>query len=420
LQGGMMEALEVSGSQPHAGEHNRAVGPWRVVVESIGSADAGLVGSLAQVLPWSESRLAQVLYQTPSVLFDGTTRELADRVAALLNTAGVQTRVQQEGEPFEAGAGDHEVALVIDNFDNAAAVAALVARVVGCSVQKAVDIICTSPSMLMGSISRNTALAFQQRLAAVGAHLDISCTESARYDLFVEQELLPVRRMQLERVLKGLDIALSSRAASLPGDGRNPLVAVGLDAKVTHELWYRLKGNADSLRVINQDFMRFDVRLLALSMESGSAVASTSAASTSAVSPASAELTEFLVSKVGMPEELVSNIGEFLPLTLFENVTRAEVAEHLAALCELGVQAEAVLLCFQGFDLELSALGDERLTLECFKSLGKLNESQLTQLQQGLTRLPLRIEGPFSKNRACWLSAECARAGTQLSLLSRE
>jgi hypothetical protein len=382
---------------------------WRVVVDSIGKADAGLVPALAKALPLTEARLAELLYRAPSVLLDDVPQPLAERVTALLRDAGIAVRCSSVDEPLELGEGQFEVALVIREVARLPEVIAMITRTVGLPLAQAVEVVCASPAVLIGNVSAATVAALQDRFAPLDVEIDVSNVALARFDVFTSGADL-AHKGRIARILAGLNLPPELTEVGRSED--SPMVAVGLAAAQASELWERLRGNVGPLRVLNRDFARFDLRLLDVSAADDQALA------------------EFLVTDTGMPRRLAADIGRHLPLILHEDLSAAATEACLAALTRLGARAEASLTCFQSFDLELSEIGDRKATFELLASLGRVDERGREQLAARLppwistserVRLPrpVMIPGPFTKVRARWLVHECAKIGTVMELSPR-
>jgi ribosomal protein L7/L12 len=368
---------------------------WRVVIDSIGHADAGLIGVLARVLERGEQQIATLLLRSPAVLVDALPRELAERTAALLRETGVELRVIPISEPFEPGEGHYEIALVVHAIDRISEITAEVARVVGCSAPQAIDLVCASPAVLLAGVSANTVEALRARFARLGAELIASDTRVARYDVVV---IDPEQREagRVARMLEALGIERDPNAAH-----DSPVVAFDLDRKQTDALWERLRGATGPLRVFDRGFARFDIQLAAVGDH--------------------AEFAEWLAADTGMPLGLARDIGRHLPIVLHEELPRERAEACLHALAERGARAEALLTSFQTFDLELHKLGQREPTLELLAGLGRMPAERIAEIEPRLRSniSHLRIPGPFAKLRARWLVEEAARVGTQIELVPR-
>jgi ribosomal protein L7/L12 len=380
-------------------------GAWRIVVDSIGRADARLIGVLARVLERGEQQIAALLLRSPAVLVDSMPRELADRTAALLRETGIELRVIADDEPFEPGEGHFEVALVVHDIDRISEITAEVARVVGCSATQAIELVCATPAVLLAGVSANTVEALRDRFVKLGAELIASDTRVARYDVVVvDPEAREAGRVA--RLLEGLGMQRDAdKGFAGTGEGGGtpsiPVVAFDLDRKQTEALWERLRGAGGPLRVFDRSFARFDIRLSAAGDHP--------------------EFAQWLAADTGMPLGLAGEIGRHLPIVLHEELPRERAEACLLGLAERGARAEALPTCFQTFDLELRELGRRDATLDLLAGLGRLPAERIAELEPRLRSHAsgLRIPGPFAKLRARWLVAEAERVGTRMEMVPR-
>lgn len=367
---------------------------YRVVVDSLGRADARLIGVLARALNRGEQTIAELLMRSPAILIDAVPRELAERSVELLRSTGVELRIDRCDAPFVAGEGCFELALIVPDVARASEITAEVARVVGCSPGQAIELVCASPAVLLGAISAATVAALRARFEPLGAMLIASDQRSARYDvLLVDSEAS--ERGRVARLLDGLGIRRSE-------DG-SPLLAGDLDRRQAEALWERLRGTGGPLRVLDRAFARFDIRLLELAPEPR------------------ADLAPWLAGETGMPLSLATTIAKHLPLILHEELERDQAERCLVELAERGARAEALLTTFQTFDLELRSLGRIDATLDLLAGLGRMPAERVHELEPRLRigSPGLRIPGPFGKLRARWLASELAAIGTHTELLPR-
>ena len=238
----------------------------RIVVNSIGEAGARMVGVLKQVLPQSEARLAALLYQAPSELIGGLTSAQAEKINSLLCTTGLDSRVLHKGEHFTPGAPDYEVALAIKSGANLPAIAHQIMELLGVKAGRARAILCSSPTVLMGSVSANTVAALQRRFEPLGVELDVSRPALATYDLFLG-DCPPREAERVQQLLRDLKLPLLAAQDGAP----QPLLAVGLSKAQADRLWEQLRRTSLPARLVNRDFERFDVRLDAAPRENSSA-----------------------------------------------------------------------------------------------------------------------------------------------------
>src|SRR3954467_432723 len=90
---------------------------YRLLVRSIGTADAAVIPALRRLRGGADVELAGLLYRAPSELLSGLDRETGTKLRDLLRETGVDVDLTPVSESFERGTGDFEVALVVRQFD---------------------------------------------------------------------------------------------------------------------------------------------------------------------------------------------------------------------------------------------------------------------------------------------------------------
>ncbi len=367
---------------------SQPAGRYRIVVNSIGDAGARMVGVLKQVLPHSEARLAALLYQAPAELIGGLTCDQAEQINALLCAAGLDSQVLRSDEPFLVGDADYEVALAIKNGANLAAIAYQIMELLGVKVDKARAILCSSPTVLMGSVSANTVAALRRRFEPLGVELDVSQPALATYDLFLG-DCPPREAARVKQLLRDLKLPLLEAQNGTP----QPLLAVGLSKAQADRLWEQLRRTSLPARLVNRDFERFDVRL---------------DATPAAVSDREA-LAKYLVATTGMPERIVPRVLDKTPVVIQQNIPFAAMAAHLDAITACGGRASGHLLAFQVFAVALDKVGDPTATAQLLQALGGLSPQEaLAAVGPGRPAM-----GAMSNPQARWLQQELKRFGSE-------
>ncbi|MFN8466279.1 MAG: hypothetical protein U0X20_12050 [Caldilineaceae bacterium] len=360
----------------------------RIVVNSIGDAGARMVGVLKQVLPQSEARLAALLYQAPSELIGGLTCEQAEKINTLLCTTGLDSQVLHKGQRFTPGAPDYEVALAIKSGANLPAIAHQIMELLGVKADKARAILCSSPTVLMGSVSANTVAALQRRFEPLGVELDVSQPAIATFDLFLG-DCPPREAERVKQLVRDVKLPLLEAQDGTP----QPLLAVGLSKVQADRLWDQLRRTSLPARLVNRDFERFDVRL----------DAAPSAA------PQSQALAEYLVATTGMPERLAPKVLAKTPVVIQQNIPFAAMAAHLDAITARGGRASGHLLAFQVFAVAMDKVGDPTATAQLLQVLGGLSP------QEALAAVgPAHpTVGAMTNPQARWLQQELKRVGSE-------
>ncbi len=368
-----------------------AEGDCRIVVNSIGDAGIPLMEALKQISPLPEPRLIALLYQAPSELAGGLSRETADEINRFLLSHGLDSAVIGMDDPFEEGDDDHEVALVVKDISRMAGIGRLVMEVLGIDVIKAREILCASPAVLMGKISANTAAAFRRRFQALGAELDVSRPSSALYDVFLVDPS-PEGREAVSRFMA--EQGVTEPAGEGVDDGQ-PLLAAGLSNKDISAAWNEMVRRNLPVRIINRDFERFDLRMEAC--------------------PVDEKMVDFLVKTTPMPEAVARKIPEHTPIVTHENIRFAQLDAYLEMIHHLGGRASGHLLSFQTFSLALEKIGNRDETARLLQGLGRLSEEE-TRKVLDVARM---AEGPFTSLQARWLKWEMKGAGTEAEMVLR-
>lgn len=362
----------------------------RIVIHSIGDAGARMVGVLKKVLPLSEARLAALLYQAPSEILGGLTRDQAEQINTLLRSTGLDSRVLGPGESFTPGDASYEVALAIKDTSNMVAIAQLTMELLGVKLGKAREILCSSPTVLIGNVSANTVAALRRRFEPLGVELDVSRPAEATFDLFLG-ECLPLERERVKQVLRDLKLPLFNGSTGDP----QPLLAVGLSKMEADKLWEQLRRTSLPVRLVNRDFERFDLRL--------------------DQAPNTPALVEFLVTTTGMPERVAHKVLQRTPVVIQQNIPFASMTEQLERIAQLGGKASGHLLAFQAFSLVVEKAGDATATVQLLQALGGLSQTEALAAI-GPTQM---MVGTLTNPQARWLQQEIKNVGGESRLVLR-
>ena len=361
-------------------------GAYRLLVRSIGTADAAIVHSLRPVRAASDAELAALIYRAPSELLADVDHETGSRLVEVLRAAGLEVELVGAGEAFEAGVGDLEVALAVQRFDNMLGIVKAVMLVLGVDHDTAMKMVSASPAVLLGGVSQATVDALARRFAPLGAEIDASRPAAAVFDLAAEA---------------GDDTTTRVLAKLLPDANRSPsraaggvFHALGLDAAAAQSLWSELSRTAAKVRVINRDFQRFDVRLEA--------------------APPTPAMIELLTATTSMSEERAHRALTRLPFVLAENVRGPRMVELLEAVRACGGQATASLLALVSFGLALRPGGDRTAAHPWVEAIaGKAAGSEFSRPDCDV------VSGPLTKTQARWLQHELRHHGVASRLVQR-
>ncbi|MDA0165732.1 hypothetical protein OM076_36025 [Solirubrobacter ginsenosidimutans] len=364
----------------------RSAGAYRLIVRSIGTADAAIVHSLRPLRVGSDAELAALIYRAPSELLADVDHDTGSKLVDVLRAAGLEVELVDADEAFEAGVGDLEVALAVQRFDNMLGIVEVVMLVLGVDHAAAMKMVSASPAVLLGAVSQATADALARRFAPLGAEIDASRHASAVFDLAAEADDDTTTRV----LAKLLPDANRSRFGA---DG-GVFHASGLDAAAAQSLWSELSRTAAKVRVINRDFQRFDVRLEA--------------------APATPATIGLLTATTSMSEERAQRALMRVPFVLAENVRGPRMVELLEAVRTSGGRASASLLALASFGLALKPGGDRtaaRPWVEAIAGTTAASEFSVPDCHA--------LSGPLTKTQARWLQHELRKHGIASHLVER-
>jgi hypothetical protein len=365
--------------------HRMARGAARVVVRSIGSSGVGLVRSLRRVLPLPESDIASLLFQAPSALLTGLDRCTADMIAGSLRETGLDCAVLDGDMVMEEGVGDHEVALNIHDFARMLPIVLEVMCVLGIEERSARQLVCTVPAVLLGGVSSATVHALRARFARLGAGIDASRPETARFDLFLGECPAGMRELALAR--------LQSVAGSAGRIEADTGLLSDMDRETAGRAWQELRQLSVPLRVVNRDFARY-----ALILQQAEDTP---------------ELRRCLIQHWAIPEGSIPQLLRSLPVVLQHGLRHDQTAAALGELVAVGARGVAEPIGFHRYSLTLDPVIEPATLLPILREVAEIGDHDALEiLRSHAPRLP----GPFTATQARWLAHELRRAGARVQL----
>ena len=364
----------------------RPPGGYRLLVRSIGTADAAVIPALRRLRGGPDVELASLLYRAPSELLTGLDEETGTKLRDLLSETGVDVDLTPESESFERGTGDFEVALVVRQFDRVVSIFEETMRVLGVDVDAARKLVCAVPAVMIGGVSEATVEALRNRFAPLGVEVDASRTKDALFDVAVETGDEMTRKL--------LGSVLAEVGLTATWSDRGQLLATGFDSATATRIWEQLSRTAAKIRILNRDLQRFDVRL-----ESA---------------PTSDAMKEWLIGVTGMPARVADIALTRMPFMLAENVSAARTVELLGQAHALGARASGILLALQRFALVVKPGGDRAALRPWVEAIA--GHADAVNFARGGTT---RMAGPFTKTQARWLQYELRRGGITSNLAER-
>src|SRR5262249_54219640 len=139
-------------------------------------------------------------------------------------------------------------------------------RLLGVDAKTARQMLCVSPTILVGAVSSATVEALRRRFAPLGVDLAVSRPSESTFDVVIGDCAPSVhpRRVETMRsagvpvLSQSVPMAPQAAADSAPP---SPIVAAGLDKAAAERIWDQLGRRNPALRILDRAFERFDIRL---------------------------------------------------------------------------------------------------------------------------------------------------------------
>ena len=362
----------------------------RVVIRSVGSANAGIVGALHKALPFTEERLAACVYQAPAELVGHLDSATAEAVTEALRATGLEADVLDGDEGYTPGGPDYDVALVIRQFDRLAEVIGEIAGFLGVTPERARHMVCNCPAELIGKVSASTVEAIRRRFEPLGVTVDASLRKEALFDVFLG-DCADAQRDQARRILRESGVGADHGEA--PGERLSGCIAAGVGKDAAEGVWQRVRNATIPLRILNRDFQRFDLRL--------------------EEAPDTPGMIAFLVETSGMPERIARKIPARTPIYTHHNLRRDETLDLFDRIAALGGRGSAHPIALQSFRLQLERIGDADSTIRLLEVLGGVD----VERARAVVRAMGTVERPATAHLARWLQHELRRVGTDARML---
>lgn len=352
---------------------------FRLVFHSIGGAAPGNAASIAMGLGVPVTPVMEALYRAPAVLVDGLSAEIGDRMRALLTDLGCRVTLDPMTAPLPEPAALHDVALHISDTARYGDIIAALAEFLGTPVADAARLVTTPPGIVLGGVSPATIDALADRLGP-GADLVSSNPEPALYDLF----LGPCDGVIRARLLSDL------RRAGFAPIADAGCILTGLTKAQADAVW-AAHGRVRDLRVVNRDFLRFDLVL-------------------TGGTPAPDAL-RALTDVAGIPAHIAPRLFDDGEITVMEAVPHADMAPALERLTAAGLSIRADLVTFLHLGIDVVAARNPRAVRDTLSAMG------LETTEHDLRRLPYRLPWRLPELQARLLRDTLEAAGARSDLV---
>lgn len=278
---------------------------YSIIINSIGSASPIIAKFLSDSFNIKQEIILRMLYCTPSLIFHNIDKENAQKASELLRKLGLEIIITESNNDLPELPDLYDICLYINDPVKLPIVTEQLAEFLGCTIQEAFNLLLNEPSVVLGNVSKNTALALSNR---IDAEVVIS---KPREDLYT----LSVLSADL-KFLNQLKTVLNSSGIEFNPEKERVIENIGFEKG--REIW-RCMNSSNNLSIYNQSFQRYEIVL-------------------NEVDKTNQEHSEILNKKVGIPKEIINDVLKNLPVVLNESVNRKDLQDFLLIYKKAGLK----------------------------------------------------------------------------------
>lgn len=283
-----------------------------VIIQSIGTAKPSVGKVLADVLGVSNEQVVKLLYCTPSVLFRQVEASLAIQTVELLEQLGLDVQVTDADSPLPATPVLYDLAVFLPNPLQLVTVSQQLANFLGCTEQDALNLLLQDPPVVLGGVSEATAQALSQQIEA---EVVMANPQIEKYTVQLNSNDAALAR-QWTTACQGLGLRIPPNSQQIKD----------VDYATAQQLWKRLGANK-GITIYNQGFLRYEIILESIDNNN-------------------AAWRPMLIDTVGIPEGVVDEVVNHLPVQLNDSVNRHDLQALLAQYKAAGLQCSFAELPF--------------------------------------------------------------------------
>jgi hypothetical protein len=312
-----------------------------IIIQSIGTAKPGVGKVLADVLGVSNEVVVKLLYCTPSILFQNVDEELAVKTYTLLTQLGLDVDITGADTPLPEPPALYDLAIFITDPAKLGKVNSQLAEFLGCTEQEALQLLLKDPAVVLGGVSQATAEALSRR---IDAEVIMTTPQTDLYTIKINNTD--------KAVAAQLDAALKNAGLTMELKGRDAVEDVPYAA--SRQVWQRMQ-STKGIEVYNQSFLRYQIIL-------------------TAVDTSISNYRNVLTAEVGMPDDIIDEVLQNLPVVLNEWVNRSTLQALLEKYSAAGLQCS----------IEKIPFGDKKLVVDNITHTGQV-QSILSQFYTGIS-----------------------------------
>ncbi|MDC1162420.1 hypothetical protein OAT18_03150, partial [Tenacibaculum sp.] len=280
-----------------------------VIINSIGTANPNVSKILSDAFKMPQEFILKLLYNAPSVLFQKVDLKLAKSAEDILSKLGLDVKVIDKKELVPLVTEEVEVSLFCKDILQLPKVITQLSVFLGCKPAEALNMLLAKPSVVLGRVSKATAVALQERVDAS------VCFSNPRKDLFT---------IAISKDFHGNDLK------KLTSKIKQPIIKLEDNSMLIKDLSYtessgvwREYQSKKQVRIINQTHQLVTIELTSFDSVNESH-------------------RNYLMKEVGIPSEILSELEDHLPITLFEQISSQSAKIIVEKCTDLGIETELI------------------------------------------------------------------------------
>ena len=296
---------------------------YNVIIESVGTAKPSVSKILAEGLSLPIEFVTQTIYKAPALLFREVDTDLAENSKKLLTQLGLEVSINETTEIRDFQNEQVEVCVYIDNITKLPEINQQLAEFLGSDIKTSLSLLMNEPAIVLGGVSIATAEALSKR---IDAEVIISNPKADLYTIeIISKDHINIA--QIKDYVKQANLNLI--------DNKYIIDVTYEQAQI---IWKRFQSN-QVVKIINQSFRRFEIVLESIDADQPNVKKS-------------------LIELTGMPENIVDEVIQELPIQLDESISYAAVAEKLKMYKKVGLNCEAYAIPFSLCNIVIEQLNN--------------------------------------------------------------
>ncbi len=270
-----------------------------VIINSIGNATPGASKVLSDALKVPQDYILKLLYNAPSILFQKVDKDTAEKAENTLTKLGLDVSIYTKEDTVDLTTELIDISVSLDHILMLPKVLEQLSVFLGCKQSEVLNLMLNEPSIVLGNVSVATAEALQKR---TDANVHFSNPRKDLYTILISKKIENNQLRNIEKVLKTKAVETATA-----------FVIENVSYDHSQLLWRQYQANK-AVKLLNQSHQLVSVVLKDFDVSNEAH-------------------TNFLTEKVGMPAEILADIHDALPISLFENVNRNQ-AKAINADCD--------------------------------------------------------------------------------------